>query len=105
MISGKWLAGAAYLLAFAVLFGFLTITIYILIIMMSDVRTQEIKKLREGKFGEYIEQIFEIIRDFFNVILGTIGCALKFAMFVPGFLEDMKKMIKEDDKDESKKGK
>ena len=105
MISGKWLAGAAYLLAFAVLFGFLTVAIYILIILMSDMQVQDIKKkLREGKLGEYIGQVSEIIQDFFDVILGTIGGALKFALFVPGFLKYMQKMIGEDDYGESSEG-
>lgn len=105
MISGKWLAGAAYLLAFAVLFGFLTVAIYILIILISDMQVQDIKKkLQEGKLGKYIGQVSEIIRDFFDVILGTIGGALKFALFVPGFLKYMQKMIEGDDQDESKNG-
>lgn len=105
MISGKWLAGAAYLLAVAVLFGFLTVAIYILIIVISDLQAQEVKKkLREGKLREYIEQVSEIIRDFFDVILGTIGGTLKFVLFVPGFLKYMQKMIEGNDQDESKNG-
>ncbi len=72
---------------------------------MSDMQVQDIKKkLREGKLGEYIGQVSEIIQDFFDVILGTIGGALKFALFVPGFLKYMQKMIGEDDYGESSEG-
>ncbi len=102
MVSGKWLAGPAYLLAFAVLFGFLTVAIYILITLMSDAQVHRIKeRLRGEKFREYIDKVADIIKDFFDIILGTIGGALKFALFVPGFLKYMQKMIEGDDCGES----
>lgn len=100
LISGRWLAGSVRLLSYAVLFGFLTVAIYMLIILISENKLKEIKdKLNKEPFSEYVREIGEIIKNFFEVILGTIGGTLKFVLFIPSFLEYMQKMIEGDDKD------